>query len=337
MLGNILGILGVVLTIVLGYYSIWLTKKTKQITSLTFKKNECFSLFSSAVKNLKINVEYKDKKIENSLILFRGEITNSGTTDIDKAAIYVPLTISTNEKYSWVEVFLINKRTMTNPSLKRINEREIVIEWDLLKKGEKIEFEALVETKNSGVISNTNNEISDFYNSLEFNYRITNLDEIYVDDGIDKVVNNDKKIKKLLIPFVLFIVAGLFFLLAPLLNNSILHSKDFIDVYYELRTSESNSTFLASIAPQSNGNILIENIDGKDTIISLSSFNKSYSILGIMMERENFSGKLFTYLGWFMIFFSITQLIVRIVIYSKTTRRDLILKNLSMRNKKHIK
>lgn len=137
MTGIILGILGLIVTIVLGYYSIILTRKSRQITSLTFKNVECFSLFSSVIRKLKIDVNYNDKKIEHPLILFKGEIINTGSLDIDKASIYEPLKLISSEHFNWIEINLLKESKKTNSEIVKINNKEIQICWDLLKRERK--------------------------------------------------------------------------------------------------------------------------------------------------------------------------------------------------------
>ncbi len=288
MFGTIIGIFGIIATVILGFYSIVVTKRAKKISSLTIRKNECFSLFDVAVKKLKIDIKYADKKIENPLILFKGEIYNSGTIDIDKTSIYEPFKIIASDNYSWLEVNLTNENSKINSKIQKISEKEISFNWDLLKKNEKIQFEALIESKvseNEEIIK----DAIDFYDTLNFSYRITNLDKIICDDKFDESKFINKKIGVSFIFFFVFLLFGIFVYLIPQVNKKI-RSADFYNMYFELYTQNNDSIILSTIIPIFKDKLLLKDInDNTIEILSLDNFINKYHIVSIKTTRESFT------------------------------------------------
>jgi len=251
MTGTLLGIIGILSTIILGYYGIYITIKNKPIPSLTIKRIACFSLFSSVVRKLKIDIKYLDEDVTNPLILFKAEITNSGNLDIDESAIHEPLKITSSEKYSWLEINPINEKSKVNTDIKKLDNRTIEIKWDLLKKNEKIEFEALIESYYSDDEFGKTKAI-DFYNSLNYSYRITNIDKIICDDGIYRpTFLNKELINDLRLVFVT-IILGIFFLFFPKINDHVVRSGDFVDMYYDVEYLNKDSSFVTTIVPVNN-------------------------------------------------------------------------------------
>ncbi len=309
MTGIILGIFGFLATIILGYYGILLTKKSKQTAILTIKKVECFSLFSSAIRKLKIDISFNDKKIEYPLILFKGEIINTGTLDIDKTSIYEPLKLISSENFKWIEVNIMDDAQKVNSVIQKVNEREININWDLLKKGEKISFEALVEStitpkKNGG------SDAFEFYNSLDFSHRITNLDRISCNDKYNRSKETKRKFINTAFTSLFIIFVGIITLQLYNTNEYISHSSDFIDMYYEISTPK-NDTIVTQIIPINEKEILLRNINKKKPdIIALNEFKNNYRILKLHTTRKSSLVILFQLAGYFFLVLSVINIIV---------------------------
>jgi len=312
MTGIILGILGLTATIILGYYGIILTRKSRQTVRLTVKRVECFSLFSSAIRKLKIDISYIDKKIENPLILFKGEIINTGSLDIDKTSIYEPLKLISSEHFNWLELNILKEDQKINSAIQKINEKEIIINWDLLKKGEKISFEALIESIDNKEIGKT--DAIEFYNSLDFSYRITNLDKIQCDDKIDNSKIFSKKLIDNLILLTVSILFGSSLILLPMLNKYLGKSSDFIDVYYEI-ARQKKDTIISTIIPVTEKQIFLENIDKTEKTIALDDFKSNYQIIKVHSTKASYIVNLSKYFGSGVLILSILVFFVDTYIF----------------------
>jgi hypothetical protein len=167
-LGVLLAIIGIVLTI----------KANKKI-NLSYIEVDYIPLFQSIVKNIDgIEVQYEGKTISPSLHLLKGCIINAGTLDIDDQAIHEPVRIKLLETFKWVKVGISDK----SPDLKveyEIRETgELEFRWNLMKKGEYIKFDALIEAK----VESAEADVKDghkaelgFTKNLSIRHRIANL------------------------------------------------------------------------------------------------------------------------------------------------------------------
>lgn len=302
-------IMGILFTVILSLVGYILTIKSKQKTRLEFKKRECYSVFNSVVEKLKIDIHYQDKKITNPLILFKGEISNTGSTDIDKQLIRKPIKLITNENYEWLEVYLLNGESETNAVVKKINQKEIAIEWDLLKKGEKVEFEALIEVKDNKDPKSDILGALNFYASLKFEHRITNLDKIICEDQYKTfyVIRNFRRVMFSL--GLVSLIFGLFTLSSQRFVKKYLFTSSDVTPFYELSSNKNNAVSVYTINIHSDDLIVLKDKTGKKLKSSLNDFNSEYTIKKVKYTKENLSKRLYWVYG---IFFSIFGLLVLI-------------------------
>lgn len=328
MFGTILAIASIIITIILGYYGIILTKKTKQLTKLEFKRNACFTLFDSAIDKLKIDITYSDKKIKNPLILFKGVIENSGTTDIDKTSIYKPIIITTNKYFEWLEINLINTGSETNSTIEILNKNDIRITWDLLKKGEKIEFQALIEAeiKNEKLLGN-DNLVSNFYNSLKFESRITNLEKIDCNDKYSNEITSDLNTNFLIIVSIITLVSSFALGNFSDITKDLITSKDYVNINFEIQQKTSDTIMLAQIYSIKENEIILKDEQGNKTYVPEKLFNNFYQIKDIKSTKKSLTAKLiqgFFFLALISSLLSITTIIIKKIGSRKKIKNKLI-------------
>ncbi len=289
MIGNILGVIGVVLTIAFGIYSIWVYKKSKLKVSLDFKNKECYGLFRDEVNRLNIEIKYNNNPLTNPLILLKAKLINTGHLDIDKNRIYNPLKIKSTDEFKWLESRITYSPKGSTTNININNPNELQLDWDLLKTEEWIEIEALVDVSSgSKVDSNRTNE---FFNSLKFDYRITDLNHINKEKQISKksslsILSRHPKTVGSLVALV-----GLLFTICqfyPELN--ILPDK--YNVEYKL--SNENSSQHAIISAKGGNNLKIKPINSDKYIeVSVNDFNKKYKIEQIEQTSRDEMDNLF--------------------------------------------
>lgn len=174
-------ILGVIATIIVGYWGIKYTANHKTITNLLFFENGCISLFKTVVKDLEeIEIKYKGKKIDENLLIYKGTFFNSGNTDIDKSIIHQPVKVSLPKNYEWKKIKVIDQSKGVNILLEH-NENELTFDWDILKENEFFTFDSVIEYKPQPdndakvIIKDITRHLS---RNINFSHRITNLKSI---------------------------------------------------------------------------------------------------------------------------------------------------------------
>jgi hypothetical protein len=177
MVGIIVGVVGIILTIGFGIYSVLGYKKNRKKISLEFKKVQCYSLFKNDVARLNLEISYNNEVLSNALILLRARIINNGHTDIDENKVFKPLKLISQEEFIWLDAKSIIEPNGSTTKVQIISKNEIQIEWDLLKSDEFIEFEAIVKVSDN--LSTVTDETSVFLNGITFDYRITDLNTIH--------------------------------------------------------------------------------------------------------------------------------------------------------------
>jgi hypothetical protein len=186
---TVLAVVGLVVTIILGYMGLKYTLKYRKKTEIIFLKNTSISLFKTIVKNLDdIEINYQGKKINENLILFKGTFFNNGNIDIEKSIIHKPLEVELPANYTWVMYKLID--TSDGLEIKSIlNGNKLVFEWDLLKEGEFFTFDSLVEYKSDKDDPYGSDIGKKLLKNIKINHRITDLKNIRKEYSIPRPIS----------------------------------------------------------------------------------------------------------------------------------------------------
>lgn len=291
MIGNILGVIGVILTIAFGIYSIWVYKKSKLKVNLDFKNKECYGLFRDEVNRLNIEIKYNNNPLTNPLILLKAKLINTGHLDIDKNRIYNPLKIKSTDEFKWLESRITYSPKGSTTNIKINNPNELQLDWDLLKTEESIEIEALVDVSSGSKVDF--NRTNEFFNGLKFDFRITDLNHINKEKQVSKKstisIFRHPKLFGSIVALVGFVFTiGQFF---PQLN--------FLPEKYnvEYKLSNENSSNHAIISAKNESKLKITPINSDKFIeMSVNDFNKKYKIEQIEKtsrdETDNFFMKI---------------------------------------------
>jgi hypothetical protein len=276
MVGTFLGILGIILTISFGGYSIWVYNKSKRNISLEFLNKECYSLFREDVNRLNIELIYNKTPLNNTLILLKAKLINNGHIDIDKNRIYSPLKIKSSESYKWLEATVTESPSGVNTIIEVLNEQEIQLSWDLLKKSEYIEIEALVEVISE--LEKDGEKGNDFYNDISFDYRITDLNSIQKEKQISDAIKLRTVMQKMYkFLGIITIVLGLYFLSIEFFPTfKFMDDRKVVNYVIENNNKESHSVI--STNNKSDNIILFVEGEEKEREISVKEFNQNYEI-----------------------------------------------------------
>lgn len=263
---NALTILGILIGLFFGIFAIWSHIKTNKKASLCFEQKACYSLFKTDVKRLNIAINYRNKSVDNPMILFRGAIKNNGKTDIDNTQIHSPLKINAIGIYQWLEAKISKKPGDAFVSLDVAKNQTLELKWDLLKAGEEIEFESLIAIPDGTATEGIRDE---FYQSVYFDFRITNINRIEKPTHLGK---DDRlgSIFTIIYAAILILIGVSRFLpyYVPYVSSPL---------SIEYRIYNNNETFDSNIRSYKEQKIVIEK-NGAKIEQDIISFNKEYDL-----------------------------------------------------------
>ncbi len=281
----ILATLGIVATIIIGFWGIRYASKHKIKTELLFIEHNCISLFRSIVKTLEeIEIKYKDKTVEQNLILFKGTIFNYGTTDIDHSIVHKPLTVELPVYFNWKKAKIIDKSEDVVIE-SNINKNELTISWDILKENEYFTFDSVIEYKPDLEQNGDNKETSNEYDitrqlsrNIHFGHRITNL------KSISKEKLRSKPMGFWGIVLISIYLLGLFGLFSYISINQFVFPE--YDVYYEI--NKDSTTIFAKIEVNDKDKIELKN-DNEEWIVTGEELSRSIGTkIQILKQSTNY-------------------------------------------------
>lgn len=207
---TILAIVGLLVTIFLGYLGLKYTLKYRKKTEIIFLKNTSISLFKTIVKNLDdIEINYQGKKINENLILFKGTFFNNGNIDIEKSIVHKPLEIELPKNYNWVMHKLIDSSEGLEIN-SILADNKLVFNWDLLKEGEYFTFDSLVEYQTEKDELDNSDIGKKLLKNIKINHRITDLKNVNKENSIPRPMGIGVSVFFSI--FMLALVAGTFYL-----------------------------------------------------------------------------------------------------------------------------
>lgn len=271
-----LPMVGVFLALAFGGFQVWTYFNRKRTIRLGFDKLECYSLFRRDISDLNIHIEHKRTPISNPLLLFKGSIVNTGQLDIDQSIIFQPLHICAKKEFKWLESKISKKPSDASVNLSMENDTTLLLEWDLLKIGERINIEALIEVISKSDMSEVSHR---FYNSMGFKYRISNLRKI---DLLAGKPNKESRIKRKIFKYLVF---GLFLTVMGILicfSRELPSRLSFMgarpDIIFEISSFDDTTT--TELTTTRDNRIELE-LDGVNTQLTISEFNSMVDLLRI--------------------------------------------------------
>lgn len=268
------------LAIIFFIYQIVKDKKDKKKIALGFIENKCFSLFSKSIDTIAgLEIKFNKKPISNNLIFYQATIYNSGVSDIPDMLIYKPLTLSLPADFQWKSFNLFDKSDGIGIQY-TINDTELQLSWDLLKKNEFFRFDAIIEgKKNENEM--TEPSISTLAKRISFNG--TRISDLQVEKQNIRYYESLLRWAKTLIH-----IALTFFFLIMILT---LTNKTYKVVYDVNLHSVSNPV---EFNFDSNKQVYI--VDSKDRTIILDTLKSDLKILNTsVIEKDEIKDKIRKY------------------------------------------
>ncbi len=287
-LGILIGVIGILITLIIfGIQTNNKRKNKKRNVSLSLEEKQCYSLLNADTKGLKIEIKHNNKILDNPVLLFKGYLTNNGVKDIDEKDIKKPLILKIDNKYSIVDSTLIAYPNDSKCYLNNINNKEVEITWDLLKSGESIEFQFVLEIVDSSESIYLDKNF--FYKSLMTDCRITDLSNNKI-----KKIDTDKRIKTAW--FIVISYSILFLTSIYMLFDTYYFEKKFFSDYnptFELVNKANNEKIQTSLISKNCAEVTIRAKNKDKETIRIDDFNKKYLVSKIDSNKQAISSKLF--------------------------------------------
>lgn len=273
-LNMFLGLLGIIITIIVGAMGIIYAYRIRSIPKITFLEHDFFSLFEEIIKYMDgINITFENIQVGPSLLMLKASFINNGTVDIGSSMVHEPLKIKLPENCKWKRI----KITKTSPNVNvnfKMSDVTTEFDWDLLKKSEYFSFDALIEIVDSPKesIEIDYKYIEKISEKISISHRITNLEKINKENLYS--IMKSKRLKRLLFPMVSILVLGL----ALLTSVFIAPGQSLSSTHYIIKDLKNNNMEIKLIYLK-NDNILIKSIDGKyEEVLAVDEFVKRHNI-----------------------------------------------------------
>lgn len=300
------GLLGIIITIIIGVTGIIYTYRIRNIPKITFLERDFFSLFKSIIKNMDgINITFENTQINPSLLMLKASFVNNGTIDIDSSMVYEPLKIKLPENCKWKRIKITKASQNVNINFKM---SDIVTEfnWDLLKRNEYFSFDALIEIIDTPKepIDIDNEYIEKISEKIDISHRITNLGKTNKENlySIMKPTRLKDKVPSLIITIILVL------LLLTLIFN--FPGQPITTYTHYIIKDLKNNDMEIKVSYLKNGNVLIESIDNKYIeVLAVDEFVIKYNI-PLKVTNDTIVKYIFLIVALLGILMSITGIII---------------------------
>jgi len=142
---TLLALVGIAATILIGVPSFSYLRR-KYPGQLTFVEVDCLGLFDSIVSTLsQLAVSHNGQPVGPRLVLLRGSIVNTGSTDIEGPMIHEKLTMSIPDGFRWLSVEVVSASPKISATTSVNAPTVATFDFDLLRCEECIRFAALAE------------------------------------------------------------------------------------------------------------------------------------------------------------------------------------------------
>ena len=136
-IANFIGILGIILTIVIGIFGIFYAFKLRNFPRITYIREAFIPLFRSIAKNMNgLEINFEGKPISPSLLLLKGAFVNTGNSDIDSSGIHEQLRLLLPQSCRFIKAKIIKSSSKVNATATTIDDFTLEFSWELLKKNE---------------------------------------------------------------------------------------------------------------------------------------------------------------------------------------------------------
>src|SRR5579871_4349759 len=251
-------VLGVIATIIFGAWSLYYAIVGRRYPGrITFIQEACIGLFDSIVRNFpEITISYQNSPVGQSLVLLKGAFLNTGTKDITKEMVVLPLKIVLPQGYKWLTARVVAASPRAQPTIAAIEKSELAFDLSLFRCREYLRFEALAEVPASDESTKRDPEKS-LRQALSFEHRIA--DTRKVDSTEVGLTDSRKKRAWTMLGFLagnaIMATAGI--IISFRLGNPNLEG----DLRFLYAPSQGSQAVLVQITPLSDGTLRVKGVN----------------------------------------------------------------------------
>lgn len=148
----LIGIAGVITTLVLGCLGIRLSRGREKRVRLRFTRPPEARVPDSAAerpRDAEIRIKYRNRRVRGNAILLKASIVNNGLRDIDRTLGYRPLTIRLSRPFKWLDARIVKSSGNLRAECSIQADGSLCIDWDRFKKNESITLVSLIGSNGS--------------------------------------------------------------------------------------------------------------------------------------------------------------------------------------------
>jgi len=308
---TILAIIGIVATIAIGAYGIFVAIKSQKYPGrITFVRESCIGLFDSLVRNLpELSIQYQDDPVSENLVLLKGYLLNTGTKDISPDMVEGDLSLSIPQGFRWITAQVVSSSPELVAEATIVDEQKIQISTGLFRTKEHVRFEALAEAPD---LDGDGDPADELESSISIAHRITDTRKV---DRQEFLTRSQIKRNRRLLRVVGFQAA--FLVLAHLAAFGFVYFVKGMpaDIHYIVSSSEGDTTEVRAM-PRMDGSLELYGVDVDfHETTAVKEFFKDPDWEPVVRDRSTFS-----LLGMFAITLFILLVVGAIILREK--RRD---------------
>jgi hypothetical protein len=200
---TIIGIIGVVATLVFGFLSFDLFKRKKYPGKITYVKLSLIDLLNNVANNFKeIKLLHNNSPIKKNIIYIKGVLLNNGDIDINGQLTEKDISAQLPENCKWLDIKATEFSEGLSANIIIGDDNKAIFKFDLFRKSEFIQFEGLIEAKEDEISADN------IESEIVFSHRIENTGKIEKKNLLTKKEIKKKKRNALFysIGFLLFLL-----------------------------------------------------------------------------------------------------------------------------------
>ncbi len=288
-------LIGILLAIV----SLYLFFKSKAKSRLVYLKNFIISPIT-IIKNIPdIEILYKKSKSVDRIFLTNVTFINAGNIDIDKTALYQPLSIILPDGFNWLTSDIIEKSEKLNIETTR-DENNLQFTWDLLKPKEFFTLEGLIEYKGENFPEDRKK-----LRKMSFDFRIKNINKI-------ETLEKSRLLDTTTFIFFLFLSFVGLYLGYKLIEMNITQKNE--NKFY-LELSDKSSFEIKGLKFNSEKNNVIIEDERNNDLDTLNNIDSTFNINVRVSSNKSGSSNVLLILGVFILIISFIGLIYNLKRY----------------------
>lgn len=176
---NVLTIIGIAATVLLGAWAIYLTVRYSRQVGIAYVEDTCLALIDDITQGIgDLEIRFRNSPVSQNIVLLKGYIINTGKRDISPAMVERRLRLVLPEGFEWIDCQVTDRSENLQAQLAEITIESIEFEFGLLKTEEYFRFDALATVPT--IDDDTPKDRSKLSNVklrevLEFDYRISDM------------------------------------------------------------------------------------------------------------------------------------------------------------------